>query len=47
MAGLTLSSGINSILPMGTSLQARAEIQLPHGARGGNGEPGTGLQPRG
>jgi hypothetical protein len=47
MAGLTLSSGINGIFPMGTSVQARGEAQVAHCSRGRNGESGAGLQPRG
>jgi hypothetical protein len=47
MTGLTLSSGINSIFPMGTSVQARGEAQVAHYSRGRSGESGAGFQPAG
>ena len=47
MAGLTLSSGINSIFPIGTSVQARREAQVAHYSRGRSGESGVGFQPAG
>ena len=47
MAGLTLSSGINSVFPMGTTLQARREAQVAHYSRGRTGESGAGFQPTG
>ena len=47
MAGLTLSSGINSVFPMGTTLQARREAQVAHYSRGRTGESGAGFQPAG
>ena len=47
MAGLTLSSGINSMFPVGTSVQARREAQVTPYSRGRSGEPGAGFQPAG
>jgi hypothetical protein len=47
MAALTLSSGITSILPIGTSVQARREAQVAHSSRGRSGESGAGFQPAG
>jgi hypothetical protein len=48
MTGLTLSSEINSIFPMGTSVQTRREAQVvAHYSRGRSGESGAGFQPAG
>jgi hypothetical protein len=47
MAELTLSSGIDSTLPMGTTVQARREAQGAHFSRGRTGESGAGFQPAG
>jgi hypothetical protein len=48
MTGLTFSSGINSIFPMGTSVQARREAQVVvHYSRGRSYEPGAGFRPAG
>ena len=47
MAGLTLSSGVNSIFPMGTCVQARGEAQVAHYPHGRSGESGAGFQPAG
>jgi hypothetical protein len=47
MTGLTLSSGINRICPMGTSVQARRETQVAPYSRGRSGESGAGFQPAG
>jgi hypothetical protein len=47
MAGLMLSSGINSIFPMGTSVQTRGEAQVARYSRGRNGESGAGYKPAG
>jgi hypothetical protein len=47
MAGLTLSSGINRIFPMGTSVQARGEAQVAYYSRGRGGESGPGFQQAG
>ena len=47
MAGLTLSSSINSIFPVGTSIQARGEAQAAHYSRDRRGESGAGFQPAG
>jgi hypothetical protein len=48
MTGLTLGSGINSIFPMGTSVQARREAQVvAHYSRGRGGEAGAGFEPAG
>jgi hypothetical protein len=48
MTGLTLSSGINSIFPMGTSVQARREPQVvAHYSRGRSGDAGAGFEPAG
>jgi hypothetical protein len=47
MAGLTPSSGVNGIFPMGTRVQARRDVQVAHGSRGRSGEPGAGFQPAG
>jgi hypothetical protein len=48
MAGLMLSSGINSIFPMGTSDQARREAQVvAHCTRGRTGESGAGFESAG
>jgi len=48
MTGLTLSSGINSIFPMGTSVQARREAQVvAHYSRVGSGPSGADFQPAG
>jgi hypothetical protein len=47
MAGLTLSSGIKSTFPMGTSVQAWREAQVAHYSRGRSGESGAGFQPAG
>jgi hypothetical protein len=47
MAGLTLSSGIDSIFPVGTTLQARREAQVAHYSPGRTGESGAALQPAG
>jgi hypothetical protein len=45
MAGLMLRSGISSLLPMGTSVQARREVQVAGYSRGRGGEPGAGFHP--
>jgi hypothetical protein len=47
MAGFTLSSGINSIFPMGTIVQARREAQVVHYSGGRGGESGADFQPAG
>jgi hypothetical protein len=48
MTGLTLSSEINSIFPMGTIVQTRREAQVvAHYSRGCSGESGAGFQPAG
>ncbi len=47
MAGLTLSSGIDSTFPMVTTLQVRREAQVAHYSRGRTGESGAALQPAG
>ena len=48
MTGLTLRSGINSLFPMGTSVQTRREAQVvAHYSRGRSGESGAGFQPAG
>jgi hypothetical protein len=48
ITGLTLSSEINSIFPMGTSVQTRREAQVvAHYSRGRSGESGAGFQPAG
>jgi hypothetical protein len=48
MTGLTLSSGINCIFPMGTSVQARREPQVvAHYSRGLSCEAGAGFEPAG
>jgi hypothetical protein len=47
MAGLSLSSEINSIFPVGTSIQARGEDQVARYSRGRSGEWGAGFQPAG
>jgi hypothetical protein len=47
MAGLTLSSGIKSILPMGTSVQARRAAEVAHYSRDRGGESGAGFEPAG
>jgi hypothetical protein len=47
MAGLTLSSGIDSIFPMGATLQARREPQVTPYSRGRTGESGADLHPAG
>jgi hypothetical protein len=46
MAGLTLNPEISSILPMGTSVQARWGAQVAHDSRDHGGESG-GSQPGG
>ena len=46
MTGLTLSSAINSIFPLGTSIRARREAQVvAHYSRSRSGEAGTALEP--
>jgi hypothetical protein len=48
MAGLTLSSGINGISPMGTGVQVGREGQVVvHYSRGRGGESGAGFRPAG
>ncbi len=48
MTGLTLSSGINSIFPTGTRVQARREAQVvAHYSRGRSGESDAGFRPAG
>jgi hypothetical protein len=47
MAGLTLSTGINGIFPIGTGVQARGQAEVARCSRGRNGGSGAGLQPRG
>lgn len=48
VTGRTLSSGINGIYPMGTSVQARREAQVgANYSRGRNGESGAGFEPLG
>jgi hypothetical protein len=47
MTGLTLSSEINSIFPMGTSVQTRRAQVVAHYSRGRSGESGAGFQPAG
>ena len=48
MTGRTLSSGINGIYPMGTSVQARREAQVvANYSRGRNGESGAGFEQAG
>ncbi len=45
MTGLTLRSGINSLFPMGTSVQTRREAQVvAHYSRGRSGESGAGFR---
>jgi hypothetical protein len=45
ITGLTLSSEINRIFPMGTSVQTRREAQVvAHYWRGRSGESGAGFQ---
>jgi hypothetical protein len=44
MAGLPLSSGSNSILPMGTSFPARGDTEVAHPSRGRDGESGAGFR---
>jgi hypothetical protein len=46
MTGLTVSSGINSIFPMGTSVQARRGA-VAHSSRGRSGEAGAGVEAAG
>lgn len=47
MSGLTLSSAINGIFPVGSSIQARWEAQVAEGSLGGGGESDAGSQPGG
>ena len=48
MTGPTLSSGINGIYSMGTSVQARREAQVvANYSRGRNGESGAGFEQAG
>ena len=47
MARLTLSSGINGIFLMGTTLEARREARVAHCLRARTGESGAGFQPAG
>jgi hypothetical protein len=48
VTGCTLSSGINGIYPMATSVQARREDQVvANCSRGRNGESGAGFEPAG
>jgi hypothetical protein len=48
MTGLTVSSGINSIFPMGTSVQARRGARVvAHSSRGRSGEAGAGVEAAG
>jgi hypothetical protein len=47
MAGFALNPEISSILPMGTSVQARWGAQVAHDSRGRGAESGAGSQPGG
>ena len=47
MAGLTLSSGIDSIFSMGTRVQARREAQVARYFRSRSGDSGAGFEPAG
>jgi hypothetical protein len=44
MAGLPLSSGSDSIFPMGTRVPARGETEVAHPSRGRGGESGAGFR---
>lgn len=47
MAGLRLSSGISSLVPVGMSVQARRQAQMGRYSRARSGESGAGLQAAG